>query len=277
MKVGFIGTGNMGKLLIDSFIQSSALSPSDIYITNRSKKKLFTIKKQYPDIQIVNSIPQLISQIELLIICVKPLEIYPILQIISNHIGVNQCIVSISSPIKVEQIETIVPCNVARVIPSITNQVQSGVSLITFGQSCSNTWQETIVGLFGHISLPLLIKDDITRISSDIISCGPAFLGFILEQYIDASTKKTQLSREQATKLVSEMIIGFGKLLEHNIFTLPVLIDKVCVKGGITGVGIDVLSSRLDGVFEELIEATHQKYAEDIVNIKHQFDVKNKT
>lgn len=271
MKVGFIGTGNMGKLLIDSFIQSDALSSSHMYINNRSKKKVYAIKEQYPDIHVIHTYTQLIEQVDLIFICVKPLEVHPILQSISTHIHPDQCLVSITSPISAEQLESVIPCSVARVIPSITNQALSGVSLATFGYSCSKEWQETIIRLFGHISLPLLITNDITRISSDITSCGPAFLGYILQQYIEAATTKTNISKEQATKLVSEMVIGFGELLERKLFSLPALIEKVCVKGGVTGVGIEVLSTKMNGVFEELVEATHQKYVEDIDEIKQQF------
>ena len=36
MKVGFIGTGSMGSLLIDAFIQSGALLPEQIRVSNRS-------------------------------------------------------------------------------------------------------------------------------------------------------------------------------------------------------------------------------------------------
>lgn len=271
MKTLFIGTGNMGKLLIDSFVQSGALPPSKIYIHNRSKKKLEIIKEQYSDIHVVSNIIEIIKEIDLIFICVKPFEMHPILQIISEQIMPNQCVISITSPIQVEQIESIIPCSVARVIPSITNQSLSGASLVTFGNKCINNWQEIIIELFGHISHPLLIKDDITRISSDITSCGPAFLGFILQKYIEAATSNTNITKEQATKLVSEMVIGFGELLKNDI-SLPVLIEKVCVKGGITGVGIEVLSTRLDGIFEELIEATHQKFEEDIVEIRSQFE-----
>lgn len=39
MNIGFIGTGNMGKILIDAFIESKAVRPSKITIMNRTKKE----------------------------------------------------------------------------------------------------------------------------------------------------------------------------------------------------------------------------------------------
>lgn len=44
MKIGFIGTGNMGTILIESFIESKAADPSNITITNRTIEKALHIK-----------------------------------------------------------------------------------------------------------------------------------------------------------------------------------------------------------------------------------------
>lgn len=40
MKVGFIGTGSMGSLLIDTFLRSGALEPCDVMASNRSPGRL---------------------------------------------------------------------------------------------------------------------------------------------------------------------------------------------------------------------------------------------
>lgn len=44
MKIGFIGTGNMGTILIESFIESKAADPSNMTITNRTIEKALHIK-----------------------------------------------------------------------------------------------------------------------------------------------------------------------------------------------------------------------------------------
>ena len=98
-----------------------------------------------------------------------------------------------------------------------------------------------LLRLFKNISTPLVIEEDITRVSSDIASCGPAFFSYLLQCFINLPVDKTNITHEEATTLVSEMVIGMGKLLEKEIFTLPTL-EKVCVKGGVTGEGIRILA-----------------------------------
>ena len=62
----------------------------------------------------------------------------------------------------------------------------------------------------------LVIEEDITRVSSDIASCGPAFFSYLLQCFINAAVDKTNITHEEATTLVSEMVVGMGKLLEKG-------------------------------------------------------------
>ncbi len=48
MKVGFIGTGSMGSILIEAFIQSGALNPEDIIASNRTASKVERLAAAYP-------------------------------------------------------------------------------------------------------------------------------------------------------------------------------------------------------------------------------------
>lgn len=47
MKVGFIGTGSMGSLLIESFINSNALKPQQISASNRTHSKITELARRY--------------------------------------------------------------------------------------------------------------------------------------------------------------------------------------------------------------------------------------
>lgn len=272
MNIGFIGTGNMGKILIESFIESLAVPPSKLTITNRTIEKALAIKNSLPDIKVVATNEDVVKGSDLIFICVKPLEIHPLLHQLSSSLTRNKCIVSITSPIAVEQIEAIVDCQVARIIPSITNRALSGVSLFTYGNSISNRFKECLEFLFEQISTPIHIDHDITRVASDIVSCGPAFFTYLLRRFVFAAEKETKITEEKATILASEMIIGMGKLLEKEIYTLPTLQEKVCVKGGVTGEGIKAMEEHIGELFEELFRSTHKKFNEDISEVNEQFN-----
>ncbi|MNZ47889.1 Pyrroline-5-carboxylate reductase [compost metagenome] len=123
------------------------------------------------------------------------------------------------------------------------------------------------------ISIPTIIKEHQTRIASDISSCGPAFVSFILQQWAKSAAELTGISEGLALKLGAEMLLGTGKLLTEGGFTPEELQKRVAVPGGVTAEGIRVLSSSLQGVFSSLIQVTHDKYDEDLNKLSILFPI----
>jgi competence protein ComER len=271
MEVGIIGTGNMGTMLAEAMLSANAVSPSSMTVTNRTKAKALLLKDKFSEVTVENNAITVAKKADLLFICVKPHDVYKILQEINSVITKDHCVVSITSPISVANLEKQLDCSVARVIPSITNRAFSGVSLFSFGENCSDQWKSNLWSLFKNISVPVEIDENITRVSSDIVSCGPAFFSYLIQRFILAAIKETNINQETATVLASEMLIGLGELLKQEHYTLPTLQEKVCVKGGITGEGIKVLEAELGDVFEHVFQATHKKFDEDIAHIEQQF------
>lgn len=263
MKIGFIGTGNMGTILIQALLESNAVKPSQLYLFNRTKSKALKIQQTYSTVNVVDEVEVIAKYCDCIFLCVKPHQIPEVVAQIKEFLTEKQCVVSITSPVTVDELDQLVPAQVARIIPSILNRALTGASLVTFSKHTSQQWRTDLTELFSKISNPLEIKENITRISSDLTSCGPAFLSYIAERMIHAATAKSEITHEEALFLTSEMLIGLGELLKQQHYTLPTLIEKVCVKNGITGEGISVLETRLDGVFEEMFTKTYEKFQED--------------
>lgn len=271
MKIGIIGTGSMGSILIEAFIEANAITSSQLIIANRTIEKAYTFKEKFPELEVAETCEDIARIADILFICVKPLQFQPLLKEIKPLLTENKIVISITSPISIQQLQSIVPCKVARVIPSITNRALTGTSLVSFGATCSNIDKETIISLMSHISTPVLIDQKITRVASDIASCGPAFFSYLMQVFIDAAVRQTDITKEEATQLASEMMIGFGRLLEKEIFTLATLQERVSVPGGITGEGIKVLNEEVGDMFDLLFQRTQAKYNEDLEKVEKQF------
>lgn len=274
MKVGFIGTGSMGSMLIETFLEAKTLNQEDVHIINRSHEKAQSIKNDYPFITISTSMEEIVSSCDWLFLCVKPKEMPELFQTIAPLVTKNQLAISITSPVSVNDLETTLPCKTCRVIPSILNRAQSGSMLVSFSDSCLAPDRAALLNFVSTIASPLLIEEDITRVSSDIVSCGPAFFSFLAQRFIDGAVNETPISAEDATELTTSMLIGLGKLLEQGHYTLPTLQKRVCVPGGITGVGIDVLEQMVGNQFDDLFRATHNKYATEKKKLSEEFSYK---
>ncbi|KAB2333937.1 late competence protein ComER [Bacillus mesophilum] len=271
MKIGVIGTGNMGRILTEAFIDGGTVLPEDLMITNRTLAKALPLQEVYSGLNVGVDAKAVAEHSDLIFICVKPHDVYHVISSIQNQLTHDKCVVSITSPISIKQLESIVPCSAARAIPSITNRALAGVSLLSYGDRCNEKWKVNLKALFASISAPVEIEENITRVASDIVSCGPAFYSYLTQRFITAAVNETEIDQETATKLAGEMLIGLGELLRKGYYTLPTLQEKVCVKGGITGEGIKVLESELGDVFEQVFKATHAKFADDLDLMKKQY------
>lgn len=272
MNVGFIGTGSMGSILIEAFIRSNALDPGQITAANRTRKKVDRLAEQNPGLRVAESNQDVASTCDIIFLCIKPMEFKTVLREIRPFIRPEQLIVSITSPVLIKHLEDQLNCKIAKVIPSITNHVLSGATLCVYGSRIQDEdiwWLEQKLSRF---STPIRVQEEYTRVTSDISSCGPAFLSFFIEQFVAAAVRETGISQEEATRLASEMVLGTGRLLTSGEFTPTSLRERVSVPGGITGEGVKILSEKLAGVFERLIQTTHQKYNEDVDKLETVFD-----
>ncbi|MED1952429.1 late competence protein ComER [Brevibacillus centrosporus] len=262
-RIGFIGTGSMGTILIEALLSSKALSPGQIMIGNRTPAKAERLAELYPGLVVAPSNAELAEAAKVLLLCVKPLEYKVLLEQITPVLTPEHLLITITSPIKLSLLEERVPCAVARVVPSITNAARSGISLCEFGSRIDEAQKQYILKLFSSISHPTMVSEAFLRVTSDITSCGPAFLSYILQQMIQEAVNETGISEDAATYLTTQMFIGMADLLKEDIFTLPSLQQRVCVPGGITGEGLIPLKEGIPGLFTEVYRRTHAKFAED--------------
>ncbi|WP_202080715.1 late competence protein ComER [Caldalkalibacillus salinus] len=276
MQVGFIGTGSMGRILIESFIESKALLPSQIHASNRTFSKVKSLAQTYTGLHAYPSNTRVAQRSDLVFLCIKPLEFKNVIDDIAPYLHEKQLVVSITSPVDIKDLQELLPTKVAKVIPSITNSVQSGASLIMCGDRCTEEDRDALHQLMEKVSEPLWIDEQYTRVSSDIVSCGPAFLSFLLQEFINAAERVTGLPKPQATALASHMLVGMAELISRDRFTLETLQEKVCVPGGVTGAALKVLERECVGVFDKLVLETHRKFKEDAQGVQDTFYEQNR-
>jgi competence protein ComER len=271
MKAGFIGTGSMGSILVESFIQSGALNPEQIVASNRTAAKAQRLAEAYPGLRVASCNAEAVQDCDLIFLCVKPSEYKHVVDEIKPAAQPRQIVVSITSPVLIRHLESQLPCKVTKIIPSITNYVLGGATLMIFGDRMEPEDKELIENMLSHISTPICVAEEHTRICSDLSSCGPAFLSYFVQQFVDVAVARTGIPYEAAVKLASEMVLGTGKLLTTGGFDPVSLQKRVSVPGGITEAGLQLMSTELDGMFDLLIRTTHAKYKEDVEKMEAQF------
>lgn len=271
MNVGFIGTGSMGTILIESLISSGALASDQVIASNRTPEKAQRLADKHTGLRAARSNIEVALEAEILFICVKPSEYKKVLDEIKHLMLPSQLVVSITSPVQIRHLEDLLSCKVAKIIPSITNYMQSGACLCMYGERMEEEDKLALEKLLSAISEPIRIEEKHTRVTSDISSCGPAFFALLAQKFVDAAVAETGIPYDEATPLASHMLLGTGQLLTAGGFTPEALQKRVAVPGGITAEGLRLMEHELDGMFNRLIRITHAKYREDLEKVDSQF------
>ncbi|TCP55835.1 competence protein ComER [Tumebacillus sp. BK434] len=259
MRIGFIGTGSMGGMLVRAFLQSTPSSELQVVACNRSPEKLAQLTSRFPQIETAASPEETVSRSDIVFLCVKPGDAKGVIQQVLPYIRENHYFISINSAVMLDEMEAVLPCRVSKVIPSITQVGLSGVTLAMHGSRMCAEEQRYIESWLAKISKPIAVEENDLRVCSDLSSCGPAFLAVMLREFAMAAVRQGGIPRDLAESLVKEMTQGVGKLLTEEGFEFEDIIKRVAVPGGITAEGIKVLHPSLHGVFDQLLVTTRSK------------------
>jgi competence protein ComER len=276
-KVGFIGTGSMGRILVESLLDARAISSDNVIVMNRTADKAYQLASSYPGLKVVHDPRAIVTECSWIFLCVKPLQMFPVIKRVNDLLDRRKTLISITSPVLTDELEEISDCQVVRFIPSIVNRAMEGPSLVTFGEKVEETNKQELLRFFSTISRPQMIGNGITRIASDLASCGPAFISYLVEEMIKSAVEETDIKEDEAIRITESMLIGYGELLKRKHFTLETLRKRVTVPGGVTGAGLEVLRDEIGDQFNLLFRRTHEKYAEDRQLVCRQIKEKEKS
>ncbi|EJL20211.1 NAD(P)-binding domain-containing protein [Brevibacillus sp. BC25] len=126
MRIGIIGLGSMGQMLVKSLCKSGVIQPEHITVFNRTREKAENLQASH-GILIAESAQEVCDQANLVFLCTKPLDILPILRALSIPESVH--IVSVAAGVSIDDLETVHAGAVSKVIPTVTSQELHGVSL----------------------------------------------------------------------------------------------------------------------------------------------------
>jgi len=246
-------------MLIRSFLQSTSPTEVQVVACNRSPEKLAGIVSRYPRVQMAADALETVKNSDVVFLCVKPGDARGVIKQIRPVVREDQYFISINSAVSLEEMEAALPCRITKIIPSITQVALSGVTLVMHGSRMTLDERHYLESLLEQISKPTVVDEGDLRVCSDLSSCGPAFLAFLLREFAMAAVRQGGIPRDMAESLVKDMTMGVGKLLTQEGFEFEDIIKRVSVPGGITAEGLKVLEASMHGVFDQLLVTTRSK------------------
>ena len=104
MKVGIIGYGSMGKMLLWKFSESGKVKHGDLLISNRTRSKIEEAPGRYV---ICESNTALARSSDILFLCLRPNDLLSVLEETAGAVREDTLIVSLNGSITFEKLEKI--------------------------------------------------------------------------------------------------------------------------------------------------------------------------
>jgi pyrroline-5-carboxylate reductase len=273
-RVGIIGYGSMGKMIFSKFAESKTIAESDLFIANRTYDKIKDLNKIHQKINICRNNIDAAKNVDIIFICVRPLEIKTVLTEIINDIKSDCHIVSLNGSVLFKQLEQIcINKKISKVIPSVTAEINQSVTLVCHNNFVGDDNRNNLKELLGYLGTVVEVPETEIGMGSELTSCMPGFIGAIFKVIADEAEKHTSIDKKDIIKMVIETMCGTGKLLLEKGTTFDDLINRVATKGGITEEGVKIIDKKLPEIIDELFEKTLEKRKTTTEKVQKEFIV----
>lgn len=259
-KIGIIGYGSMGNVILNGFLESEVLKPFDVIVSTRTRSKLSELEKKYPEIEIANDNIQTAKNSEMIFIFTGTSEVKPVIEEIKEYLTKETHLVYISAALGIELLGSIFDGKITKVIPSITSEVHEGVSLISHDESVTQEESEFVDRLFRSIGDVKIVDEADLDVGAIITSCAPAFIAKIFQELSIEASNNSNFTKEETEEMILSTLYGTSKLLYEKGYGIENLISAVATKGGITEEGVKILEIELPELFKELFKTTIEKH-----------------
>src|SRR4030042_4483232 len=259
-KLGFIGLGSMGGVLLKGLLDHGAFSQKDVLVSTRTKEKIKDFMARFPEVKIMDSNIELAKESRTLFVCVKTGDVRNVLLEIKPHLRTDVHLIIITGGLTIKNSAKIFNGKLTKIIPSITCEVGESVTLVLHYPLVTDQEASRVEKWLSCLGLVMVIDEDHFDIGTDLTSCAPAFWASILRHFVQAGLKHSRFSQQEAEEMVLMTFLGTAKLLQEKKMGINKLIARVATKGGITEEGLKVLDEHLPFVFDELLEATLNKH-----------------
>jgi pyrroline-5-carboxylate reductase len=263
VKIGIVGTGNMGEAILKGLLDN-VLTAQDIICVDKSQESLDRISKAY---QVVCSAEiSAIKDCDVVLLAVKPQnmdEVVPLLgKVITEKTLIISIAVGITSSFIVKNLG-IDKASVVRAMPNTPALVGKGVTGLAKGEFATDDQLTIAKNLMEAVGQVVVVNENQIDIVAAASGSGPAYYFYVTELLIEAAVSHG-LSRDVAQVLVENTFVGSSALFENSDDDVVELRKKVTSPKGTTQSAIEFLESKdLKSIWQNALGAAIKR-AEEI-------------
>ena len=255
MKIGIIGYGSMGKMLLWKFSSNSKIAREDLYIANRTREKVLEAE----EIAVVCDNRTLASECDIVFVCVRPVDMKAVLSDISTSLKDGALLVTLNGSITFDMIKKVVDVKTAKVIPSLTAEIDRSQTIVCYNGLVSADDKVILRNLLTSIGGVIELPENEVGMGSELVSCMPGFIASIFDVICNSAKKHTEIPDDQIVKMVLQTMSATGDLMLQKDMTFEDVVRRVATPGGITEEGTKVVYDEFPGTADKIFEKTLEK------------------
>ena len=260
-KVAVLGAGVMGEALIAALIGSGVKS-SSIAIVEKRPERCSELVAKYAIT--VESLANAVSTSDVILLVVKPQDMQGLLAEIKPDINKSALLLSFVAGKKIEFIQENLSDSqpIVRIMPNTPTSVGLGAAGYSFGSTVTQEHRAFVASLLAAAGKAVEVDESLQDAITATSGSGPAYFFAFVEAMVDGAVA-LGLSREDATTLTIQTIVGSAALLEKSGDSPTTLREKVTSPNGTTAAALASFSNdHLSEIVARAMKAAHARSQE---------------
>jgi len=234
-RIAVIGAGNIGAAMIGGILKSGVADREHVIATEASPERAEEIATRFSIPVRVRANREAASWAEVIILAVKPMTVPEVLQEIREELRPEQILISLAAAVPIGLIEKLVQKRmpIFRAMPNIPVVVDEGATAVATNGAVTPEQRRLVEQIFRAVGYVVFVEEDMMHAVTALSGSGPAYIYMVIEALIDGGLKMG-LSREVATRLTEQTVLGAAKLVRETGLHPAILKDQVITPGGVT-------------------------------------------
>lgn len=263
-RIAVIGGGRIGEALIAGLLEAG-YAVRDLVVAEKFEPRAAELASTFG--VLTTTIAEASENADVIVLAVKPGDVDGALTEVAK-IDLDgereQLIVSLAAGVPTSKFESKLPAGfpVVRVMPNTPMLVGEGVSVLAPGKYAKTEHLELVRTILSTVGKVVTVKENQLDAVTAVSGSGPAYFFLVAEAMIDAGVG-LGLTREVASALVVQTMVGSGAMLDRSDETPAELRYAVTSPGGTTAAAVRKLEENgLRAAFFDALDAAKARAAE---------------
>jgi pyrroline-5-carboxylate reductase len=252
-RIAVLGAGKMGGILLQAFLHSKLVAPSDLSATVAHDERAAALSKKF-GIAVSTDNLAAAAHADVILLGVKPQQMEALLRTIAPALKPGKLLISFAASVSTAAMEAAAGHDipVVRAMPNTPAKLGAGITALCRGRFVSDEQLALAETIFATVGRVVTVDEKHMDAVTGLSGSGPAFIYIILEALAEAGVN-VGLPRDIATQLAAQTTFGAAKMVLETGSHPALLKDEVTTPAGCTVDGI--LELEAGGLRVTLIKA----------------------